>query len=119
MPERRGGTSVGIKQKAKELRRESTLAEKILWTALRGRKLNGIKFCRQHPIGSFIADFYCVQYRLVVEIDGEIHKQQQRQDLARTEWLEQHGYRVIRFRNHEVEQNLENVCSETLKICQG
>ena len=65
--------SVGIKQRAKQLRSEETHAEKLLWQQLRGRKFCNLKFRRQHPIDRFIVDFFCSELRLVVEFDGSVH----------------------------------------------
>jgi len=76
-----------------------TEAESLLWERLRGRRLGGYKFRRQHPLGPFIADFYCAESHLVVEIDGDIHDRQVEQDQARTNQFELYGYRVIRFEN--------------------
>src|SRR5512145_348958 len=79
---------------AREFRKEPTEGEKILWGALRGKKLDGIKFRRQQPIGYFVVDFYNSNYRLVVEVDGEIHDQQIEADKARQEILEALGLTV-------------------------
>lgn len=70
--------------RARELRKQTTPAEKILWEQLRNRRLNGIKFRRQHPLGKYIVDFYSPAHRLVIEIDGEFHRYQVDQDQART-----------------------------------
>jgi very-short-patch-repair endonuclease len=103
--------------RAKELRRQATPAEKILWEYLRDRRLLGLKFRRQHPLGTYIVDFYCPAFRLVVEIDGEIHRYQEVDDQARTDQLEEKGYKVIRFWNFEVEQNLDTVLDTTAENC--
>jgi very-short-patch-repair endonuclease len=71
--------------------------------------LKGLKFRRQHPLGPFIADFYCAARRLVVEIDGDIHDLQPERDAARTEQFKQYGYRLIRFRNKQVLNDIEDV----------
>ncbi|TEU11527.1 MAG: endonuclease domain-containing protein [Anaerolineales bacterium] len=92
-------TPAQIQQRARELCKEMTPAEKLLWSHLRNKRLKGLKFRRQHPLGPFIADFYCAARRLVVEIDGDIHDLQPERDAARTEQFKQYGYRVIRFRN--------------------
>ncbi len=102
-------TPAQIQQRARELRREMTPAEKLLWSRLRNKQLKGLKFRRQHPLGPFIADFYCAARRLVVEIDGDIHDLQPERDAARTEQFEQYGYRVIRFRNKQVLNDIEDV----------
>jgi very-short-patch-repair endonuclease len=76
---------------------------------LRSRKLSGLKFRRQHPIGPFVADFCCAHQRLIVELDGEIHASQRDRDVERTELLEGAGYVVLRFPNEQVLQNLPSV----------
>ena len=89
--------------KALDLRNRETEAEKLLWEELRGNKVNGLKFRRQHPVSLFIADFYCHKLKLVVEIDGEYHftKEQILKDKERTEILNSNGLEVIRFKNEE------------------
>jgi very-short-patch-repair endonuclease len=102
-------TSATVQQRARELRRSPTNAEKLLWERLRGRQLKGLKFRRQHPLGRFIADFCCPAQRLIVELDGAVHDTQAERDEDRTAELQQHGYRVLCFRNGEVEQDVEAV----------
>jgi len=105
--------------KAKALRKNETEAEKILWERLRNNQLKGYKFRRQHPISLFIADFYCHQLKLIIEIDGEYHNlpEQIEKDLERTRILESNGLQLIRFTNEEVQENLENVIAKiTSKI---
>jgi very-short-patch-repair endonuclease len=96
---------------ARDLRRGLTLAEEKLWDALRGRRLNGLKFRRQHPLDRFILDFYCVEHQLVIEVDGEVHgtPDQVVRDEERTAWLTERGIRVLRVKNEEVLNNLEGV----------
>jgi very-short-patch-repair endonuclease len=116
--EKRTRTSLNIQQRARELRQEMTPAEKILWEHLRGRKLGGFKFRRQHPLGPFIADFYCAECRLVIELDGPIHDLQKNQDEQRTLQFEEFNYRVIRFRNDEVTMNITSTLNKILSACQ-
>ncbi|MHB1205193.1 MAG: endonuclease domain-containing protein [Rhodospirillaceae bacterium] len=97
---------------ARKLRRTPTDPEKRFWAAIRARQLNGAKFRRQYPIGAFIADFVCLEARLVVEIDGGQHNESSK-DAARTAALEAAGYRVMRFWNNDVLNNLAGVL-ETL-----
>jgi len=105
------------RQLAHQLRKNPTLAEKILWTELRNRKFLDLRFLRQHcifykfngQIRFFIADFYCHQFRLVVEVDGRIHERQADYDRARTEIMRSKNIRVIRFINREVMNDLNNV----------
>lgn len=94
---------------ARQFRKEPTRSEHILWQALRGKKLDGIKFRRQQPIGNFIVDFYNSAYRLVVEVDGSIHDEQVELDHARQEVLEQLGLNVLRVKAEDVEKNLPSV----------
>ena len=110
-------TTSNIQQRAKELRKESTPAEKVLWDRLRNRQLGGYKFRRQAPMGHVIADFYCAECKLIVEIDGDIHDFQLEKDKLRTEEIESFGYRVIRFRNEEVLSNIETVLNKILEAC--
>jgi very-short-patch-repair endonuclease len=104
-------------QYGRELRQSPTKAEKILWEYLRNRKLNGLKFRRQHPIDKYIADFYCHEKKLVVELDGAVHdeKMNVHYDKARTYELAESGIKVIRFRNNEVESNISFVLKEIRK----
>jgi very-short-patch-repair endonuclease len=106
-----------VQERARELRREMTPAEKILWAQLRNRDLAGFKFRRQHPLERFIVDFYCAACRLIVEIDGDIHDLQQERDAVRTEALEAQGYRIIRFRNEQVLNHLETVLAAIKTAC--
>ena len=91
---------------AREQRKKPTQSEKILWQALRGKKLDGIKFRRQQPIGLFIADFYSSQHRLVIEVDGGIHEFQQEADAERDEMMETLGLNVLRLPAELVERDL-------------
>ncbi len=90
-----------------------TSAEEILWERIRAGKLNKIKFRRQHLAGKYILDFYCYQYKLVIELDGEVHdcKDQIERDLGRTEDLMDLGLNVLRFKNDEVLENSDHVLS--------
>jgi very-short-patch-repair endonuclease len=106
-----------VQQRARELRQSMTPAEKILWRRLRNRGFNQLKFRRQQPLGPFIVDFYCAKYRLIVEIDGSVHDQLQERDAARTAYFEQHGYRLIRFRNEAVEKELNAVLAAIQEAC--
>ncbi len=107
-----------IIDRARELRRKQTPAEKEMWGHLRNRQLFGFRFRRQHPIGSFIVDFYCAACRLVVEIDGDSHAEQVEYDSERTAWLSEQGYRVIRFTNRDVIHRLEGVLEVILSECE-
>lgn len=106
MSNKRKRVSPKTRKHARELRRAMTPIEAILWQRLRSRRLAGLKFRRQHPIGPFITDFYCAERKLVIEIDGDSHAEKARYDASRTAWLEEQGIRVIRFNNRDVLDNL-------------
>ncbi len=91
-----------------------TDAERWLWQRLRDRELCGFKFRRQHPIGPFIIDFACVEKRLVIELDGGQHTERQELDASRSRYLQERGYRIIRFWNHEVLKEGESVLNAIL-----
>jgi very-short-patch-repair endonuclease len=101
--------------RARTFRREMTDAERRLWSLLRGRRLSGYKFRRQRPLGPFIADFACIEHRLVIEADGGQHNESDR-DARRTAWLEKLGWRVLRFWNNEILQNPEGVSDTILRV---
>jgi very-short-patch-repair endonuclease len=94
--------------RARQLRRDMTLPEQLLWREVRGRGL-GPRFRRQVPIGPYIVDFYCPQARLVVEVDGEFHGDRMIEDRDRAVWLDAQGYRVVRVQAVEVLTELEDV----------
>ncbi|GAP13059.1 uncharacterized protein conserved in bacteria [Longilinea arvoryzae] len=107
-----------IRQRAVSLRKPLTPAEQRLWARLRNRALGGFKFRRQAPLGPYIADFYCPEVHLIVEIDGSSHNDQVDYDLDRSAWFETQGIRVIRFSNREVHQELYGVLQTILATCQ-
>lgn len=109
------GTTSRLEAAAIQLRQNLTPAEKKLWQVLRGGKLAGLKFRRQHPVGNFILDFYCPACKLVIEVDGAVHQNQIEYDTARTNQLEAHGYTVLRFQNEEVAHQIEKVLEQILK----
>ena len=96
---------------ARRLRKSETDAERVLWAQLRNRGLNGAKFRRQHPIGRYIADFYCKQAYLVIELEGSSHEpaDQREYDAVRIDTLEQSGIRLITFKNDQVMQDIPAV----------
>ena len=102
---------------AKELRREMTPAEKILWTHVKANKLNGQHFRRQQIVHGYFADFYCHQHELIVEVDGGIHESQKEYDAEREEYLNSLGLRVIRFTNDEITKNLNGVLQKIVEEC--
>jgi very-short-patch-repair endonuclease len=97
------------KTRARQLRKNMTEAELALWRHLRLRQLIGCKFRRQQPIGNYIVDFVCFEKQLIIEIDGGQHSQQSTYDCERDEWLHKEGFRVIRFWNNQVLQEIEAV----------
>ncbi len=112
----RNDIPLAAKSRARDMRRTLTDAERKLWYALRDRRLQTVKFRRQAPIGFYIADFLCVQHRLVVEVDGSQHAQSSR-DAARDAWLQREGYRVLRFWNHDVLTAHESVLATIAAAC--
>jgi very-short-patch-repair endonuclease len=111
MPLHRWRTTEANKYRARELRRAMTPAEKKLWQHICDNQL-GVRFRRQHAVGSYIVDFFCAKWKLVVEVDGDTHAESERAeyDAERTQWLnEQKNYAVIRFWNNDVIHNIESV----------
>ena len=109
----RGASGLKV-ERARRLRNFTTKAELKLWNRLRARALDDRKFIRQHPIGPYILDFVCRELRLVIEVDGGQHSLNER-DQLRDRWLVERGYKVLRFRNNEVLDNIEGVL-ETVKF---
>ena len=104
-----------LRDNARDMRRNPTVAENILWNVIRNQKL-GVKFRRQHIIGDFIVDFVNLDSGLVIELDGGYHDQPQQQidDLNRTESLNKSGFKVIRFTNDEVLNDIDSVITSIL-----
>ena len=96
-------------ERARQLRKELTPAEQKLWAYLRGKKLNGVSFRRQHAIGNYIVDFCAIKQKLIIELDGSQHLEQEKYDRERTAYLESQGYKVIRFWNNDVMNNISDV----------
>jgi len=107
------GATPKLFERAEQLRLRETKAEQLLWSKLRGKKL-GVKFRRQHPIHSYIADFYCHSHKLIVEVDGPIHNtiRNRRYDAMRSEVFNEFNIDVIRFTNDQVLTNTELVVKE-------
>ncbi len=96
----------------KSLRRDSTPTEDLLWRKLRNRKLLNTKFRRQHPIGPFIVDLFCIEHKLIIEIDGSIHYETDKareHDKSRQAYLEARGYRVLRFTTYDIQNAMADV----------
>jgi very-short-patch-repair endonuclease len=112
MPHKR--TTPKIFSRAQELRRNQTEAEAKLWAYLRAHRLSGIGFRRQHAIGNYIVDFCAPREKLVIELDGSQHLGLEEYDNERTVFLESKGYRVLRFWNNDVVNNIEDVATAIL-----
>jgi very-short-patch-repair endonuclease len=108
-----------IFERAKAMRENMTDAEEAVWKLLKSKNMLGLRFKPQHPIDIFIADFYCHQLKLVIEIDGGIHKskEQKEYDIGRTAELENWGIKVVRFTNEEVENDINQIQNEIEQIC--
>ncbi len=104
---------------ARELRTRQTPAEVLLWEALRNRRLAGLKFRRQHPVGPFVFDFCCPDHRLAIELDGAVHATQHDHDVEREALLTAAGYRVLRFTNVAVQTNLAGVLDQIRSAAQN
>jgi very-short-patch-repair endonuclease len=100
---------------ARDFRKVPTRGEALLWSALRGQQLDGVKFRRQQPIGPFVVDFFAPARRLVVEVDGRIHETQQELDQQRQELLESLGLRFLRIPTEEVERELQCAVAKVRK----
>jgi very-short-patch-repair endonuclease len=98
----------GITKIAKTLRKRPTDAERLLWKHLRTKQLDGLKFRRQEPIGSYVADFVCFESNVLIEVDGGQHNASEK-DIIRDAWFRAQGFRVLRFWNHDVLQNIEGI----------
>ncbi|MEG3150515.1 DUF559 domain-containing protein [Sphingomonas sp. ZT3P38] len=105
-------------ERARDLRNEPTLHEKLLWQHLKGSRLQGLKFSRQMPVAGFFPDFVCRSHRLAVELDGHQHGENEQYDEERTRLIEAAGYRVIRFWNNDLTSNMDGVL-ETIANAAG
>ena len=103
---------------AKILRRDSTAAEKLLWSRLKAKQLDGLKFRRQQPVGSFIVDFVCLERGVVVELDGGQHAENAPRDAERDGILTGNGFRVLRFWNNDVLQKIDGVVNTIRMNCE-
>jgi very-short-patch-repair endonuclease len=104
-------------QRARELRRAMTPTEKRLWSHLRGRRFTGFKFRRQTPIAGYIADFYCAQARLIIELDGESHVGREDHDENRRQAIEARGFKVLRVWDTEVYDEMDAVLELIWREC--
>jgi len=103
---------------ARRLRRAPPATERRLWALLRDRRLAGLKFRRQVPLGRYVADFLCPRHRLIVEADGP-HHEDSLHDLARDAWLRGQGFRVLRFTNQRIQNHPDAVLDEILNACRA
>jgi len=108
------GTILGDGYRAQELRHNQTEAETKLWAYLRSHRLDGVGFRRQHAIGNYIVDFCAPRQKLIIELDGSQHLELEGYDLERTTFLKSKGYRVVRFWNNDVMQDIEGVAKVIL-----
>ncbi|MBI4808573.1 MAG: DUF559 domain-containing protein [Nitrosomonadales bacterium] len=108
MPDRRRIPPITT-ARARRLRSDMTDVERRLWSAMRGKQLEGCRFRRQHAIGAYIADFACVERMLVIELDGGQHQDQKTYDNTKSRYLNHQGWQVVRFWNNEVLENLDGV----------
>ena len=98
-----------LRERAKTLRKVGTLGEVLIWTKLKGKQCDGEDFDRQRIIGNYIVDFYCKRLRLAIEIDGASHADRGDYDQNRTQFLEEYGIQVLRFREEDVYNDLEQI----------
>jgi very-short-patch-repair endonuclease len=106
-----------LKQRRQELRSNQTDAEKLLWMKIRNRQFYNMKFFRQYSIGPYILDFYCPALKVAIEVDGGQHNQpdNKQYDIFRSEYLKAHGIEVMRFWNHEVLENVDDVLTQLME----
>ena len=105
--------------RARDLRRNSTKAETKLWSILRNRAFQNLKFRRQQALGPYVVDFVCFEERLILEVDGGQHANEAAKDAKRTKWLEEQGFRVLRFWNNDVLENSEGVAQTIAAALDG
>ncbi len=105
-------------ERARKLRARQTSAESLLWQRLRGRKLGGLEFRRQHPLKPFIVDFACIEKRFIVEFDGEYHEHIYERDQRRQQQLEADGWQVVRLSNADVLGDVESVAFAIARLLQ-
>jgi very-short-patch-repair endonuclease len=109
--------TVNLTEAARELRKNMTDAERILWMRLKAKQLDGLKFRRQEQIGLFVADFVCFEKGIIIEADGGQHAIEREKDAERTQWLNAQGYTVLRFWNNDILTNIEGVMETIRSAC--
>ena len=106
-----------LTRRARDLRKNATAAERLLWSSLRAGQVAGLKFRRQQPIDHYVVDFFCASMRLVIELDGASHEDRVRYDINRQQHLESQGLRVMRFHNDEILNDMGSVLEKILAFC--
>ena len=101
---------------SRHLRNNPTDVERLLWQHLRKKQMVGLKFRRQQPVDNYIVDFICLENKLIIEVDGGQHSLQKVEDEKRKAYLEKNGFKVLRFWNNEVLENMEGVRSEERRV---
>jgi very-short-patch-repair endonuclease len=104
-----------IRRRARQLRKNATDAERLLWQKLRLWQVDGFKFRRQQPVGQYIVDYVCLEKRLVIEVDGGQHAENTNYDTQRDDWLRDQGFVVLRFWNHDVLKNIDGVMEQIIE----
>jgi len=102
---------------AKTLRRRSTDTENMLWRRIRAKRLQGLKFRRQEPIGKYIVDFVCYERRVIIELDGGQHNVEKKKDEERDVWFRNEGFKVLRFWNNDALKNIEEILETIIREC--
>ena len=100
---------------AKKMRKDMTASEKRLWLKLRNKQVGGLRFRRQHPVGRYIADFYCHELKLVIELDGTIHDERKEYDENRNKFLKAGKFTILRFNNDEINDSIDDVLNKILQ----
>ena len=108
---------ISLTKPAKQLRRNLTDAERLLWRHLRAKQLHGLKFRRQEQIGPYIVDFICYERGIIIEADGGQHALEIEKDEERSQWLNSQGYMVLRLWNNDVLTNIEGVLETIIMQC--
>ena len=126
LPQAGGGRGVGPRfrlerptERVRALRKSPTEAEQLLWSKLRRSQLGGLKFSRQMPVAGYVPDFLCRSHKLIIELDGSQHADAIEYDAVRTKNLEALGYRVLRFWNNDLTQNMDGVLEAILGAARG
>ena len=117
MVERRNRSAI-FRERAREMRHQPNDAESLVWDQLRNRRVGKFKFRRQHPIGKYIADFYCVEAKVIVELDGATHEGREDYDAERQAWLESQGIAVLRVKNQDLYDSPEGFVEVVWRLCE-